>query len=62
MKRSEEMTGDENFAYVQIKISNLEEATKKAAELVITLEKARDLIKQLNEMELIILNQNPTVT
>lgn len=56
------MADDENIAYVQVKISNLEEATKKAAELVITLEKARDLIKQLNEMELIILNQNPTVT
>ena len=37
-------------------------ATKKAAELVETLEKAKDLIEQLNEMKLIILDQKPTTT
>ena len=49
-------------AHVQIEITNIDEARKKAAELVETLEKAKDLIEQLNEMELIILNQNPTTT
>lgn len=49
-------------AYVQVEIANIEEATKKAAELVETLEKAKDLIKQLNEMEMIALGQNLTTT
>ena len=44
-------------AYVEISIANIEEAKKKTAELVEVLGKAKDLIAQLNEMQIIILDQ-----
>ena len=42
-----------NKAYVEINITNIEEAKEKAAELVESLKKARELIEQLNETDLI---------
>ena len=44
-------------AYINISIANLEEAKEKAAELVETLSKAKNLLTQLNEMDIVILDQ-----
>lgn len=44
-------------AYVNISIANMEEAKEKAAELVETLSKAKDLITLLNEMDIVTLDQ-----
>ena len=44
-------------AYVQIEITNIEETKEKADELVETLGRAKELIKQLNGMDLIILQR-----
>lgn len=44
-------------AYVKLEITNMDEAKEKAAELVETLGKAKDIITQLNEMQIITLAQ-----
>ncbi len=43
--------------YMEIDIANMDEAKEKAAELVKTLGKAKDIITQLNEMQIVILDQ-----
>lgn len=49
-------------AHVRINIDNMNEAKEKAAELAETLEKAKVLITQLNEMQIIMLDQMADLT